>query len=158
MFRVFRQVMPRDLQIARFLRYLAGLASLPRIKKFSLTRPCRHPPIHLPQAVFANMSEAGEDRVVGGTWRPDGTVRKERRIRPGYTPQDEQPTYSSAGRQVWVGGLFSAGIWAPHASIHQHREHHRAPPCSALLFSAVHCIAVGGERAQVPGAGRCSSR
>lgn len=40
------------------------------------------------------------ERVVGGTMRPDGTLRKERKIRPGYVPQDEQPVYQSAGRQV----------------------------------------------------------
>lgn len=44
------------------------------------------------------MSE--DQRVVGGTLRPDGTVRKERKVRPGYTPQDEQPVYMPAGRQV----------------------------------------------------------
>ena len=30
----------------------------------------------------------------------DGTMRKERRIREGYTPQDEQPVYMSRGALV----------------------------------------------------------
>eukprot|EP00197_Chlamydomonas_leiostraca_P010347 CAMPEP_0202859970 /NCGR_PEP_ID=MMETSP1391-20130828/1868_1 /ASSEMBLY_ACC=CAM_ASM_000867 /TAXON_ID=1034604 /ORGANISM="Chlamydomonas leiostraca, Strain SAG 11-49" /LENGTH=262 /DNA_ID=CAMNT_0049539087 /DNA_START=5 /DNA_END=794 /DNA_ORIENTATION=+ len=38
------------------------------------------------------VTESGE-RVIAGTLRPDGTVRKERRVRQGYTPQEEQPTY-----------------------------------------------------------------
>lgn len=42
------------------------------------------------------VTDTGE-RVIPGTRRPDGTVRKERRIREGYTPQDEQPVYVSRG-------------------------------------------------------------
>lgn len=63
---------------------------------------------------------AADDQLVGGTRRADGTVRKVRRIksatqqisrpvspdltvcrfscRPGYVPQDEQPTYKSLGK------------------------------------------------------------
>jgi partner of Y14 and mago protein len=53
------------------------------------------------------MSE--EPRVAGGTRRPDGTIRKEVKIRPGYVPQDEQAVYQSVGtlvscRQVAGGG------------------------------------------------------
>ncbi|GFR42371.1 hypothetical protein Agub_g3026 [Astrephomene gubernaculifera] len=44
----------------------------------------------------ATTLETGE-RVIAGSVRPDGTVRKERRIRAGYTPQDEQPVYQSRG-------------------------------------------------------------
>ncbi|EFJ53315.1 hypothetical protein VOLCADRAFT_102916 [Volvox carteri f. nagariensis] len=40
--------------------------------------------------------ETGE-KILPGSVRPDGTVRKERRIRAGYTPQDEQPVYQSRG-------------------------------------------------------------
>lgn len=37
------------------------------------------------------------EKVLPGSQRPDGTIRKERRIRAGYTPQDEQPVYQSVG-------------------------------------------------------------
>jgi partner of Y14 and mago protein len=40
------------------------------------------------------------EQVLAGSRRPDGTIRKERRIRAGYTPQDEQPTYQSNGVMV----------------------------------------------------------
>jgi partner of Y14 and mago protein len=41
-----------------------------------------------------------EERLVGGSRRPDGTLRKERRVRPGFVPQDEQPVYQSVGSLV----------------------------------------------------------
>ncbi|GLC46630.1 hypothetical protein PLESTB_001761500 [Pleodorina starrii] len=44
----------------------------------------------------ASVLETGE-KVIAGSVRPDGTVRKERRIRAGYVPQDEQPVYQSRG-------------------------------------------------------------
>ncbi|MCL7030203.1 hypothetical protein MKW94_004140 [Papaver nudicaule] len=37
------------------------------------------------------------ERVLAPTRRPDGTLRKEIRIRAGYTPQDEVPIYQSKG-------------------------------------------------------------
>jgi partner of Y14 and mago protein len=40
------------------------------------------------------------EKVLPGSRRPDGTIRKERRIRAGYTPQDEQPVYQSVGVMV----------------------------------------------------------
>lgn len=46
-------------------------------------------------------NENGE-KVLIGTRRPDGTLRKERRIRAGYIPQDEQPVYESRGMMVRV--------------------------------------------------------
>lgn len=42
------------------------------------------------------------DKVLPGSRRPDGTIRKERRIRAGYVPQDEQPVYQSTGVLVGV--------------------------------------------------------
>ena len=40
------------------------------------------------------------DRVIPGSRRPDGTIRKEVRVKAGYTPQDEQPVYQSRGTLV----------------------------------------------------------
>jgi hypothetical protein len=45
------------------------------------------------------VTDSGE-RVIPGTRRPDGTVRKERRVRAGYVPQEEQQVYKSVGAQV----------------------------------------------------------
>lgn len=44
-------------------------------------------------------NDSGE-KVLPGSRRPDGTVRKERKIRAGYVPQDEQPVYQSVGVMV----------------------------------------------------------
>lgn len=44
-------------------------------------------------------TDSGE-KVLPGSRRPDGTVRKERKIRAGYVPQDEQPVYQSGGVMV----------------------------------------------------------
>lgn len=63
------------------------------------------------QLTQAVATETGE-KVIAGSVRPDGTVRKERRIRAGYTPQDEQPVYQSRGtvvRRLFV--FWSAALW-----------------------------------------------
>lgn len=65
------------------------------------------------------VNENGE-RVRLGSRRPDGTLRKERRIKPGYIPQDEQPTYQSQGLMVclrdgphWQTAWFFPNSCAP---------------------------------------------
>ena len=45
------------------------------------------------------VNEQGE-RVIAASRRPDGTLRKERRVKPGYVPQDEQPVYQPRGAVV----------------------------------------------------------
>ncbi|TPX62036.1 hypothetical protein SpCBS45565_g07088 [Spizellomyces sp. 'palustris'] len=40
-------------------------------------------------------SQSG-DRVVPATRRPDGSVRKERKVRPGYVPQEDVSRYTNA--------------------------------------------------------------
>ena len=40
------------------------------------------------------------ERVIAASKRPDGTVRKERRVRAGYVPQDEKAVYVSRGTAV----------------------------------------------------------
>mmetsp|Transcript_28130 Transcript_28130/g.75955 ORF Transcript_28130/g.75955 Transcript_28130/m.75955 type:complete len:196 (-) Transcript_28130:529-1116(-) len=48
---------------------------------------------------MSSTSSQGEVRAApgSGSRRPDGTYRKERRIREGYVPQEEQPVYMSKG-------------------------------------------------------------
>lgn len=48
------------------------------------------------------VNERGE-KVIAPSRRPDGTLRKERRIRPGYTPLDEMPAYVPAAARVSSG-------------------------------------------------------
>lgn len=47
---------------------------------------------------------ADGERIIAASRRPDGTLRKERRVKPGYVPQDEQPVYQPRG--AVVGGLL----------------------------------------------------
>ena len=35
------------------------------------------------------------ERIIRGSMRPDGTFRKDVRVKAGYVPQDEQKTYDS---------------------------------------------------------------
>ena len=51
---------------------------------------------------MSSQSDQGEERVIAGSKRPDGTYRKERRVRAGYVPQDEQPVYQSKGALVSI--------------------------------------------------------
>jgi hypothetical protein len=44
--------------------------------------------------------DAAVERVIAPSRRPDGSLRKEIRIRAGYTPQDEVAIYQPKGAQV----------------------------------------------------------
>ncbi|KAJ3096267.1 hypothetical protein HDU97_006072 [Phlyctochytrium planicorne] len=39
---------------------------------------------------------ADDQKVIGGSLRPDGTVRKERKVRPGFVPLEEMEKYSNS--------------------------------------------------------------
>ena len=54
------------------------------------------------QPAMSRQPSEGEacGNVIPATKRPDGTLRKERRVRPGYVPQDEQQVYVSKGTMV----------------------------------------------------------
>ncbi|CAL8470545.1 g10087 [Coccomyxa elongata] len=61
------------------------------------------------------------ERVIQGSRRPDGTYRKDVRVRAGYVPQDEQPVYVPRGALVQrsgpkVPGLDDADLEAAKAS------------------------------------------
>ena len=44
------------------------------------------------------ISKADGSTVIAATMRPDGTVRRERRVKPGFTPPDEVAAYSASSR------------------------------------------------------------
>ncbi|KAI9143248.1 hypothetical protein BKA69DRAFT_1037054 [Paraphysoderma sedebokerense] len=46
-------------------------------------------------AANSGIVQAGSDRYIPATKRPDGTVRKERKVRPGYTPPEDVAKYSN---------------------------------------------------------------
>lgn len=58
-------------------------------------------------ATMENGKAGAEERVIAATRRPDGSLRKEIRIRAGYTPQDEVAIYQPKGAQV----LTSSWEW-----------------------------------------------
>ena len=44
------------------------------------------------------ISKADGSTVIAATMRPDGSVRRERRVKPGFTPPDEVAAYSASSR------------------------------------------------------------
>ncbi|KAI8326298.1 hypothetical protein GQ54DRAFT_301191 [Martensiomyces pterosporus] len=54
-------------------------------------------------------SSAGEPAVVPASRRADGSMRKERRIRPGYTPQESMPKYMPPSMRRRQQGLEAIG-------------------------------------------------
>jgi hypothetical protein len=91
------------------------------------------------------INEKGE-KVIGPSRRPDGTLRKERRVRAGYTPQDEQPAYMSVGAAVRNGS---------------HRAYKAAiAPGDATLAAGrpVQCTAMGTACCPVAASGALTER
>lgn len=54
-------------------------------------------------ANLSNDPNVGVERVIAPSRRPDGSLRKEIRIRAGYTPQDEVAIYQPKGAQLRKG-------------------------------------------------------
>jgi len=51
------------------------------------------------------------ETFIAASQRPDGSWRKERKVKTGYVPQDEQPKYESRGKQeTEKGARFPIGL------------------------------------------------
>ena len=91
-------------------------------------------------------TEKDGERVIAASKRPDGTVRKERRVREGYTPLDEMPVYQSRAAWVSLHMSWSCVRWPPPAA---GLPEPRQLPCLQAKQGAprVPGLAGGGERA-----------
>lgn len=49
----------------------------------------------LPAKTISGIQEREDERVIPMTRRPDGTFRKERKVRPGYTPPEDVAKYTN---------------------------------------------------------------
>jgi hypothetical protein len=89
------------------------------------------------------VTENGE-KFLPGSRRPDGTIRKERRIRAGYVPQDEQPVYQSVGvmvsrqRRCWLGCSAGWGVVCADT-----------PPAAADATAIVCCVLCAARMAHL---------
>lgn len=70
----------------------------------------------LNQSVNANMASnisgivgEGEERFIPGSRRPDGTLRKERKVRPGFTPAEDVVRYSNSRMEASKPSLYPPG-------------------------------------------------
>ncbi|VDC06907.1 unnamed protein product [Peniophora sp. CBMAI 1063] len=85
------------------------------------------------------------DRVIPESKRADGSVRKERRIRPGFTPQEDVQRFrgtKQAASDARSGLVANQRATVPGAA-----------PGARSLFAA----AVGAANASVPGAGKSAA-
>ncbi len=57
-------------------------------------------PDQIVDRLFALGMSQDSERVIQGSRRPDGSYRKDVRVRAGYVPQDEQPVYVPRGALV----------------------------------------------------------
>ncbi|GAB5592265.1 hypothetical protein Unana1_07165 [Umbelopsis nana] len=51
----------------------------------------------------------GDDRYIPGSRRPDGTFRKERKVRPGFTPMEDIARYSNARMEASKPSAYPPG-------------------------------------------------
>ncbi|KAG2182243.1 hypothetical protein INT43_007170 [Umbelopsis isabellina] len=52
---------------------------------------------------------SGEDRYIPGSRRPDGTYRKERKVRPGFTPAEDVVRYTNARMEASKPSTYPPG-------------------------------------------------